>query len=63
MKRRQEYLAKFFGDLAKIIFGTVIIGQILTDEHSILRLITAIAFLLTFLGLSLAILPGGTDSE
>ena len=53
----QEYIAKFLGDLAKIVFGTVVIGQIFAEKTNILQLITASGFMLALLGLSIFIYP------
>jgi len=54
---RREYIAKFLGDLAKIIFATAIITQIIEEKTEYLVLLLG---LFTFLGLfilSLLILP------
>ena len=53
----QEYIAKFLGDLAKIVFGTVILGQVFTETINILQLFSASIFMFMFLGLSIFIYP------
>jgi len=55
--KKQEYLGKFFGDLSKIIFGTVIIGQFISSSFNLTRLILGIVFLIAFLVLSIMIIP------
>ena len=62
MKRR-EYIGKFLGDLAKIIFGTVIVGQFISDDINVSRMIAAIAFLIVFGGLSILIIPGDDNGS
>lgn|GEM_PF-1582036 len=52
-----DYLAKYLGDLSKIVFGTVVVGQAFSGETSIFQLFTAVYFMLALLLLSLVILP------
>ena len=62
MKRR-EYIAKFIGDLAKIVFATVVIGQVIAETLNLNRLFISLAFLLTFFILSVVILPKGEKHD
>ena len=61
--RRREYIAKFIGDLAKIVFATAIIGEILQGTPNLLRIVMATIFMLVFFALSVVILPRNFDSE
>ena len=62
MKRR-EYIARFLGDLAKIVFGTVIISQFLIEKPNIIILIEGACFLAIFLGLSIILMPEDMKNE
>ena len=57
MKRR-EYIAKFLGDLAKIIFATAIITQIVEKEPNFFVIILGLIGFIGFFLLSLVIFPG-----
>ncbi|MBL7190963.1 hypothetical protein ISS30_04650 [bacterium] len=47
--KRQEYLARFFGDMAKIIFGTIVISQLFKESPDLTVLIEGFGFLIGFL--------------
>ena len=62
MKRR-EYIGRFLGDLAKIVFGTVIIGQIVSNKPDIYLMISGTAVLIIFLSVSILIIPEDDDGK
>jgi hypothetical protein len=62
-RKKREYLATFLGDLAKIVFGTLIISQFLAEKPNLGVIITGFSILLNLLAFSLIIYPEDFEDE